>query len=73
MSLSTRVRKVFGWLFKAIRMVWTISIVCGLTAAGAWHGWTTGGVAGAIALGFCGYVAGAICAIEPLVFFELIS
>ncbi|WP_245278004.1 hypothetical protein [Rhizobium leguminosarum] len=45
-------------LISLVKIVWTVSIVIIAAAVGASYGWQTHGLAGALALGFVGLVAG---------------
>lgn len=51
-------KTVSGRLIRLIKIAWAVSIITIATAAGVYFGWETHGLAGAVALGFVGVVAG---------------
>jgi hypothetical protein len=51
-------RSIASRLWGVVKVVWTVSIIVLAIIVGAAIGWNTHGIAGALALGFVGFVAG---------------
>ena len=56
-----------------IKCLWVLSVVLAATTFGALHGWEHHGWAAAIALGFVGFVVGAIIAWSPSLLLEILA
>ncbi|MDF0657982.1 hypothetical protein RJJ37_01310 [Rhizobium redzepovicii] len=59
-------------LISLVKIVWTVSIVMTATALGAHYGWESHGIAGALALGFVGLVAGGFLS-SPSILLEVLD
>lgn len=59
-------------LISLVKIVWTVSIVITAAAVGAHIGWQNHGVAGALALGFVGVVAGGFLS-SPSILLEVLT
>lgn len=63
----TAVHRLISW----VKIVWTVSVVFTAAAVGACIGWQDHGLAGALALGFVGLVAGGFLS-SPSFLFEML-
>jgi hypothetical protein len=71
-SVMLRNRSMLAWLLLTAKIAWTVSVMAIATTVGASTGWETHGISGAMALGFVGFVAGALFS-SPSFLFEFLS
>lgn len=65
-------RSIANRLWSLVKIVWTVSIIVLATVVGAAIGWNIHGIAGAFALGFVGFVAGAFLS-SPQFLLQILS
>jgi len=62
----------FRRVVSLVKILWTVSIMTAATAVGAYIGWESHGLVGALALGFVGLVAGGFLS-SPSVLLQVLS
>lgn len=63
---------ISGRPVSALKVAWSVSIMTAATAIGAYYGWESHGIVGALALGFVGLVAGCFLS-SPSLLFQLLT
>lgn len=72
-SVFSSGKNMLKTLMTVVKYIWIFSAITAGTAIGAIYGWERHGLAGAIALGFVGFVMGALVASSPESLLEFLT